>query len=198
MNREDNNKGILESLEIFRWTATEIPKFQFLGDETLKQKCVPFREEEFGGEEMKRMAEEMISTLKKFRAKTGMGVGLSANQIGFTKRMSVVWLGEEPEVFVNPEILESEGRGSYWESCMSSGVILIGKVIRPWQGKFRYKDLKGKEHTIEASPKQTRVFLHEIDHLEGITCVEKYEPGTMRFTKGIEDVKSAGKLEKIE
>ena len=66
------------------------------------------------------------------------------------------------------------------------------------QGTFQYKDLEGKEHTFKADPKQTRVLLHEIDHLNGITCVEEYEKGTERFTKGIEDIKSAGKLEKIE
>ena len=198
MIEETNHQGILGSLETFRWTMTELPKFRFLGDEALKQKCTPFKEEEFGGEEMKKLAEEMVDALKKHRAETGMGIGLSANQIGTTRRMTVIWLEEEPEVFINPEPVKLEGKGSYWESCMSSGAILIGKVIRPWKGIFRYKDLEGKEHTLEATPKQTRVFLHEIDHLEGITCVEKYEPGTMRFTRGVEDIKSAGKLEKIE
>ncbi len=198
MDKENNNQGILESLEIFKWTATEIPSFRFLGDKALKQKCIPFKEEEFGQQEIKEIAKEIIDTLKKYRAKTGIGIGLAANQIGITRRMIVVWLKEEPEVLVNPEILESEGEGSYWESCMSSGIMLIGKVIRSWQGTFRYKDLEGKEHTFKADPKQTRVLLHEIDHLNGITCVEEYEKGTERFTKGIEDIKSAGKLEKIE
>ena len=198
MNKENNHQGILRSLETFKWTIAEIPKFRFLGDDVLKEICVPFREEEFGGKEMERMAEEMINTLKKYKAKTGMGVGLSANQIGFTRRMSVIWLGEKPKVFVNPEALKLEGKGSYWECCMSSGTVLIGKVIRPWEGTFRYKDLEGKEYTLKANPKQTRVFLHEIGHLDGITCVEKYEPGTMRFTWGSEDVRSAGQLEKIE
>ena len=197
MNKE-NNKGILESLEIFKWTATEIPEFRFLGDEVLKQKCIPFKEEEFGQEEIKEISKKLIDTLKKYRAKTGIGIGLAANQIGINRRIIAIWLEEEPEILVNPEISDSESKGSYWESCMSSGIMLIGKVIRPWQGKFRYRDLNGKEHIIEANPKQTRVLLHEIDHLNGITCVEKYEEGTERFTKGIEDIKTAGKLEKIE
>lgn len=198
MNKEDINRGILESSEILKRTIKEIPEFELFGSKILKEKCIPFEEKEFGQREIKEMAKKMIDILKKYRKSNKIGNGLAANQIGINRSMIVALLEGELEVLINPEILELKGKGSYWECCLSSGAILIGKVIRPWQGRFEYRDVEGKKHILEADPMQTRLFLHEIDHLEGKTCVEKYEPGTMRFARGVEDIKSAGKLEKIE
>jgi len=174
---------ILDDIDLARWIAENLP-IRFIGSEVLKQKCVPFSDEEFSGKEMAEISQALVDTLKKYRAKTGMGRGLAANQIGIPRRMIVVWLGEEPEVFVNPEIISTEGEGSYWESCISAGTLLVGEVIRPWKGRFSYRNLNGGTHTIEADEKQTRLFLHEIDHLDGHNCLEAYKPGTAKFVRG--------------
>ena len=52
------------------------------------------------------------------------------------------------------------------------------------KGRFSYRDLSGGVHTIEADEKQTRLFLHEIDHLDGYNCLEAYTPGTTKFVRG--------------
>lgn len=176
------NTEILDDLELFKWTAENLP-IRFLGDEALKKVCEPLSPEEISSETTKDLADTMINVLRQFRDKTGMGRGLAANQIGATKRMIVVWLGDGPEVFINPELVKEEGQGSYWESCISAGSFLVGEVIRPWKGMFRYFDLQGKEHTINADEKQTRLFLHEIDHLDGKMCLHQYEPGTLQFVE---------------
>ena len=178
-----NDPEILDDIDLARWIAENLP-IRFIGDEGLKQKCTVFSEDEFGSEEMMELSKVLIDTLKKYRAKAGMGRGLAANQIGIPRRMIAVWLGDEPEVFVNPEIVSTEGKGSYWESCISAGTLLIGEVIRPWKGRFSYRDLSGGVHTIEADEKQTRLFLHEIDHLDGHNCLEAYTPGTTKFVRG--------------
>lgn len=174
---------ILDDIDLARWIAENLP-IRFIGDEVLKQKCIPFRDDEFGDEEMIGTGRALVETLKKYRAKAGMGRGLAANQIGIPRRMIAVWLGDEPELFVNPEIVNTEGEGSYWESCISAGTLLIGEVIRPWKGTFSYRDVKGEARTIEADEKQTRLFLHEIDHLDGRNCLEAYQPDTVRFVRG--------------
>lgn len=194
----NSNQGILDSLELFRWIVTELPNKRFLGDKALRTKCTSFKEEEFGSKKMRRLAELLVSSLKKYRAKTGMGRGLSANEMGVAWRMIVVWLGDEPEVMVNPEIVKLEGKGSYWECCISSGTVLIGEVIRPWKGTFRYRDIEGRKNILEADEKQTRIFLHEIDHLNGITCIEKYKPGTIRFVRGGKEEIFSYKLKRLE
>ena len=158
-----NNK-ITDDIDLCRWVAEELP-IRFIGDEILLKRCEPFSAEEFKDKEIKDLAKDLISTLKKYREKAGTGRGLAANQIGISRRIIAVWLGQEPEIMVNPEIISTQGEGSYWESCISSGALIIGEVIRPWQGVFKYQDLEGQIHTIEADEKQTRLLLHEIDQM---------------------------------
>jgi peptide deformylase len=177
---------ILDDIDLARWIAENLP-IKFIGDEVLKQKCIPFRDDEFAGEEMIKISQALVETLRKYRAKAGMGRGLAANQIGIPRRMIAVWLGDEPEVFVNPEVISTDGEGSYWESCISAGTLLIGEVIRPWKGVFAYRDLNGGTHTIKVDEKQTRLFFHEIDHLDGLNCLEAYKPGTVKFVRGGKD-----------
>lgn len=172
--------------------------FRFFGDECLIKPCEYFQTEEFGGEEMNALAKRLVEILSEYRKKTGMGRGLAANQIGVNKRMIVVWLKEEPEIMVNPEIIELSGKGSYWESCISGGSFLIGEVIRPWIGKFHYYDLKGTAQLLDANEKETRVLLHEIDHLNGEICFDKYEPKTVRFITGGKDEVLGYELKKLE
>ncbi len=178
-----SKQDLQNSLELFAWTARELP-IRFLGDELLKTVCQPVGKQEFETKNVNEIADELLAVLTKYREHTGMGRGLAANQIGYNKRMVAVWLNQKAEVLCNPEVASSEGLGSYWESCISSGALLIGEVHRAWAATFRYSDTSGTEHHLEADEKQTRVLLHEIDHLDGITCNEKYEPQTMRIVTG--------------
>jgi peptide deformylase len=178
-----SKQDLQSSVELFAWTARELP-IRFLGDELLKTVCQPVGKQEFATNDVKKIADELLAVLTKYREHTGMGRGLAANQIGYNKRMVAVWLDQKPEVFCNPEVVSSDGLGSYWESCISSGALLVGEVYREWTANFRYCDTSGKEHIFEADEKQTRVLLHEIDHLDGITCNEKYQAKTEKIVTG--------------
>lgn len=180
---KQENQGILASLEEFEWMASELP-LRFFGDEILHKRCEVVGEDEFGSEPLQQIVGLLTDTLTKYRSRTGVGRGIAANQVGYAKRVVVVWIGDEPEAFINPKLVSSSGVGSYWESCMSSGSMLIGEVHRPWVGEFQYQDIDGATHQLKGNEKQTRLLLHEMDHLEGIICLERYEPKTTRFIRG--------------
>lgn len=177
------DEKVLDALNKFEWMARELP-LRFFGDDALSTVCKSVNEREFGTTALNAVVKALSETITKYRAQTGTGRGIAANQLGFTKRVIVVWLGDQPEAFINPKLISSVGLGSYWESCMSSGSLLIGEVHRPWTGVFEYQDVTGQTHQIDADEKQTRLFLHEMDHLDGRICSERYEPNTTRFVRG--------------
>ncbi len=184
--RASKDKGILNSLELFAWTVRELP-IRFFGDEILQTVCEPIRKQEFGTKKISKIADELATVLLKYRKHTGMGRGLAANQIGYSKRVIVAWFDDKPKVLCNPGVVSSKGLGSYWESCLSSGTLLAGEIHRDWTATFQYCDTDGKQHSLEADEKQTRVLLHEIDHLDGISCNERYEPNSLRIVTGGKD-----------
>lgn len=170
------------ALTLADWSAANLP-IRFFGDSGLYNQCVPFEQDEFGSSEMVDLASQLTETLGSYREYAGMGRGLAANQIGSNRRMIVVWL-DEPLCLVNPIPRKLHGQGTGWESCLSSGTMLIGEVVRPWTGIFDYFSIDGKQHQLIANPGQTRLLLHEVDHLNGNICTNKYEPKTTRFVTG--------------
>lgn len=174
---------VLKALQRFEWMARELP-IRFFGDATLRTICEPIKNSEFNSEMLDEIIDALTATITKYRAHTDTGRGIAANQLGYTKQVILVWLSDKPEAFINPKLIASEGLGSYWESCMSSGSMIIGEVHRPWTGSFEYQDHTGRKHRLEADEKQTRLLLHEMDHLDGLICTERYELGTTRFVRG--------------
>ena len=171
------------SLELFQWTAKNT-QVRFFGDPILREPCEPVQPFDFGSGALKQIHDDLESTLSKYRKHSGIGRGLAANQIGYTKAVIAIWGHKGPEVMYSPKLIKAEGESSYWESCISSGTLLIGEVIRPRKCEFIYQDAEGEQKTLLADELQTRVLLHEIDHLNGITCDEKYEPRTMKLITG--------------
>jgi len=108
------------------------------------------------------------------------GIGLSANQVGVDQRFFIVdfSLHDEDmsrEVFINPEILASEGVDTLEEGCLSIPGI-HEKVTRAYKIKVRYENLRREviEKEFEGFP--ARVIQHETDHLNGVLFVERISP----------------------
>lgn len=175
--------SIQAALDDAGWLSTNLP-IRLFGDPILITPCMPVTKEELRNGSVKKWADELIDFLKKYRAKTGIGRGLAANQIGISKRLVLLWLDDWPTVYVNPEIVLSEGQGIYPESCISSAALIMGEVKRPWTITINYISIDGKEKSLKANPIQSRLLLHEIDHLDGKVCSDKYAPGTIRLTSG--------------
>ena len=100
------------------------------------------------------------------------GIGLAANQVGIEARVFVMGSKEDPDngtAFFNPEILEcTDEIVDMEEGCLSFPGIFV-KIKRPTAIKARWQNSKGEfmEGTFEGY--ECKCFLHELDHLEGIT-----------------------------
>ena len=100
------------------------------------------------------------------------GVGLAAPQVGFSKRVIVVDVGDGLYKMVNPEIIASSGLQDGPEGCLSVPNT-IGNVKRSEKVTVRALNENGEEIIIEANGFKARAFQHEIDHLNGIIFVDK-------------------------
>lgn len=100
------------------------------------------------------------------------GVGLAAPQIGDSRQVIVVDVGEGPFSLINPEILESDSEEvSIEEGCLSLPDIHV-HVHRPGAVRIRGLDADGKtvERTLEGM--SARAVQHEIDHLRGVLIID--------------------------
>lgn len=97
------------------------------------------------------------------------GVGLAAPQIGISKRVIVVDVGDENGLveMVNPVIVDQEGEQFGPEGCLSIPNI-NGDVRRADRIVVEGQNSDGEKFTVHASGFFARAFQHEIDHLNGI------------------------------
>ncbi|WP_274650507.1 peptide deformylase [Paenibacillus humicola] len=97
------------------------------------------------------------------------GVGLAAPQIGISKRVIVVDVGDDHGLIemVNPVIVEREGEQLGPEGCLSIPN-LNGDVRRAQRIKVKGFDRNGAPIELEAADFLARAFQHEIDHLNGV------------------------------
>ena len=109
------------------------------------------------------ISKNMIDLMHKYK-----GIGLAANQVGLDAQIFV--MGEEnPITVINPIITEvGPERVEMEEGCLSFPGLYF-KVKRPAVVSVQYLDTKQKECIIKLEGFHARVFLHEYDHLQGIT-----------------------------
>ena len=102
------------------------------------------------------------------------GIGLAATQVNVHKQLVVIDISEERDslqVFINPEIVTSEGKEEHEEGCLSVPGI-YEKVTRAEKVTVRALDKEGKPFTLEAEGLLAICIQHEIDHLKGKVFVE--------------------------
>lgn len=109
------------------------------------------------------------------------GVGLAAPQIGISKRVIVVDIGDELGLveMINPEYLEQEGEQLGVEGCLSIPN-LNGEVNRAYRVRVKALNRHGEPFEMVAEDLMARAIQHEIDHLNGVLftdlAVHLYEP----------------------
>ena len=95
------------------------------------------------------------------------GMGLSANQIGVRTRAFVMRAEEIIGVF-NPRVVDISSETVILEEGCLSYPNLFVKVKRPKSIKVRFTTPDGETITKTFTGMTARVFLHELDHLDGI------------------------------
>jgi peptide deformylase len=99
------------------------------------------------------------------------GVGLAAPQIGVSKRVAVVDIGEELFELINPVIIEKYGEEVDEEGCLSIPG-LQGEVKRAAKVVVECLNREGEQVKYVGEGFLARAFQHEIDHLNGILFVD--------------------------
>ena len=109
------------------------------------------------------ISKNMIDVMHKYK-----GIGLAANQVGVDAQIFV--MGEkDPMTVINPIITEvGTEKVEMEEGCLSFPGLYM-KVSRPSVVSVQYLDIEQKECIIKLEGFHARVFLHEYDHLQGIT-----------------------------
>jgi len=127
----------------------------------------------------------MINVMRSFE-----GIGLAANQVGLNKRIFVfenrIADGIErpkniivPEIFINPriELLPETVQQTFGEGCLSFPSIHT-KVKRYEFFMLHYQDIDGNWYELGPEICQGlfgHAFQHEIDHLDGITMLDRVD-----------------------
>ena len=114
-------------------------------------------------EDRKELLDNMVETMKHYG-----GIGLSANQCGIPIRMFVFGDNENYVPCFNPRIIETGGELiPIEEGCLTYPGLFV-KIFRPDMVTATFEDENRELHKETFTGLMARVFLHEMDHMEGI------------------------------
>lgn len=139
------------------------------GDPVLRQPTAPVTAFDAA---LARLADDMVETMY-----DAPGVGLAANQIGVQKSIFVWDIGDGPGVAVNPMLNGHDGEWTYDEGCLSVPG-LYWPISRPGTVHLRAQDLEGEYYELDGDEILARVFLHEVDHLQGKLLIDRLDAET--------------------
>lgn len=128
--------------------------------------------------EIREIVEDILATIEVI----GPIAGLAAPQLNIPLRLFFFQVAPHRTddgtvipltLAINPsyEVL-SEEKTLAWEGCFSLPHVM-GEVPRYKHIRYSYQTLEGETVTREAHGFHARVFQHELDHLDGITYVER-------------------------
>jgi peptide deformylase len=131
--------------------------------------------------EIRQLVEDMAETMY-----AAPGVGLAATQIGECLQLFVLDVASEDEpsnlqVFINPEILETEGDTTWQEGCLSFPGV-NEEIERAAKVRVRAQDKDGAWFELEAEGLLAIAIQHEFDHLQGVLMIDHMGPLKKRLT----------------
>jgi peptide deformylase len=131
--------------------------------------------------EVQKLIDDMAETMY-----AAPGVGLAATQIGELLQLFIIDIADQDEksdlrVFVNPEILETEGDITWQEGCLSFPGVQED-IDRAAKVKVRAQDRDGKWFELEAEGLLAVAIQHEYDHLQGKLMIDHMGPLKKRLT----------------
>ena len=148
-------------------------KILVAGDPILRTVCEPVKRID---KKLQRLLKDMAETMY-----DAEGVGLAAPQIGITKRIVVIDVGDEVGLLemINPEITLREGSALGAEGCLSVPDF-EGEVERASHIECEFTDRNGKRMKLTADGLLAVCVQHECDHLDGILFVDKAQTLTRK------------------
>ncbi len=121
---------------------------------------------------LKKLINDMFDTMNACN-----GIGLAGVQIGVLKRILVIDIDNEEQKFksevINPKILSFSNDQSIMEEGCLSVVDSTYNVERPNRITVEFTKFDGSKTKIDACGLLAKCFQHEIDHLNGITIVDR-------------------------
>lgn len=119
--------------------------------------------------ELARLIDDMLETMY-----AAPGIGLAATQVNVHRRLIVMDISAEhnaPQVFINPQLLQSDGTEVSEEGCLSVPAI-FEQVERAARVKVRAQDKDGQFFERDLDALAAVCLQHEIDHLNGKLFVD--------------------------
>ena len=132
-----------------------IRQIRTIGDEILTKECKPVKEM---NERTLELIEDMFETMYESN-----GVGLAAPQVGVSRRIVVIDVGEGLIELINPVITKREGSVVGGEGCLSVPNF-EGEVERAEYIECEFFDRKGKRMKLASDGILAIAVQHELDH----------------------------------
>ncbi|MCF7886995.1 MAG: peptide deformylase [Candidatus Omnitrophica bacterium] len=104
--------------------------------------------------------------------KASDGIGLAANQVGLTMPLIVVEAEGNIYKLINPKITKKEGSMTFKEGCLSFPGIEL-EIKRSRKICIEALDSRGRPVSFNPQGVLAVVFQHEIDHINGITFIDR-------------------------
>lgn len=120
--------------------------------------------------DLARLAADLIETLHDSGA-----IGLSAPQVNAQLQLLVMDLSgnqSDPQIYINPEILERSKTGLVEESCLSLPGVVVN-AFRPTQVRVRAQDAEGATFERELEGMPAVCLQHEMDHFDGRLLLDR-------------------------
>jgi len=136
---------------------------------------LPGRRVQALSQEVRQLIDDMAETMY-----AAPGVGLAATQLGETWQIFVVDCAPEGEpsdfrVFVNPQIIATEGKTTFDEGCLSFPGARE-EVERAEQVTVKAQDREGQWFELRAEGLLAIAIQHEYDHLQGVLMIDHLGP----------------------
>ena len=133
------------------------------GNDVLRRRTEPVTEFDSN---LQMLIDDMVDTMY-----AAPGIGLAANQVADSRRVAVIDLSVgkrrgELYVMINPEIVETTGKITEDEGCLSIPDF-TETVTRPERVRVRFLDRNGQPRELSGEGLMARAMSHEIDHLDG-------------------------------
>ncbi|WP_426358380.1 peptide deformylase [Pseudocolwellia sp. HL-MZ19] len=157
-----------------------------LGHPTLRKIAEPVQD--ILSEATQQLINNLLDTVK-----SAGGVGIAAPQIDISQRIFIMCSKPnqrypnaplmKPTAIINPKIIAHGNETEKdWEGCLSVPSIR-GLVPRYNSIHVSYYDQQDNKHNKDLSGFLARIFQHEIDHLDGLTFIDRVESGKDLFSE---------------